>query len=299
VGKIATIGSFQKATTKSFSITPPKFVLSTKKVEAGSHVVEEYRAPPSISNSLTTTPKATPSKSRGQNEEKEKTPHSSAKKPKTQIQNSPSNSKTTPNSMKSRPAQDEWSSPQERKSMGNGTSTMVNTDAETDTFWDEDMSIEMVTDVGDGNVDEEVRSLSNFSCSLSLTMVSQISAAAQAFVTLHTRKIQNYKRLLERTQTSSAAQLHALQAQLRILRENGGLNGGSAGGFHALPPAYEDLCVCGGKKQRGYWSGYRDDCDEDGGDLTKALKGNGKGVFSENEVRKALRTLGRDERMRL
>jgi pyrimidine and pyridine-specific 5'-nucleotidase len=69
-----------------------------------------------------------------------------------------------------------------------------------------------------------------------------------------------------------------------------------------LIPAYEDLCVCGGKKKRGYWSGYRDDCDEDagdGGDLNKALKGNGKGVFSENEVRKALRTLGREERMRL
>jgi pyrimidine and pyridine-specific 5'-nucleotidase len=33
--------------------------------------------------------------------------------------------------------------------------------------------------------------------------------------------------------------------------------------------------------------------------LTKALRGDGKGVFSENEVRKALRTLGREERMRL
>lgn len=154
MGKVKTIGSFQKDVTKSFSITPPKFVL--KKVEACPHVVEESRVPPSISNSLTTTPKATPSKSRGQNDEKEKTPQSSAKKPKTQIQNSPSNTKSTPNSMKSRPAQDEWSSPQERKSMGSGMSTMANTDAEADAFWDEDMSIEMVTDVEDGNVDEEV-----------------------------------------------------------------------------------------------------------------------------------------------
>ena len=88
------------------------------------------------------------------------------------------------------------------------------------------------------------------------------------------------------------------------MHENGGLSGGStAGGSHTLPPAYEGLCVCGGKRQRGYWSGYRDDCDDDGdengGDLSKALKGNGNGVFSENEIRKALRTLGREERMRL
>jgi len=42
--------------------------------------------------------------------------------------------------------------------MSNGTGTMVNTDAEVDDFWDgEDMSMEMVTDVGDGEADEEVR----------------------------------------------------------------------------------------------------------------------------------------------
>lgn len=64
------------------------------------------------------------------------------------------------------------------------------------------------------------------------------------------------------------------------------------------------LCVCGGKERKGYWSGYRDDLDEEEGDgtgersLMKALKGQ-KGVFSESEVRKAMRTLGREERMRL
>ena len=123
-----------------------------------------------------------------------------------------------------------------------------------------------------------------------------MSAAAQAFLTLHARKIQNYKRLLERTQTASAAQLHALQAQLRMLRETGG---SASAGF----PAFENLCVCGRKKKRGYWSGYRDDCDEEDADgvedLAEVLKCNNKGVFSETEVRKALRTLGREERMRL
>lgn len=65
------------------------------------------------------------------------------------------------------------------------------------------------------------------------------------------------------------------------------------------------LCICGGKKRRGYWSGYRGDDDDDDDEehdakhVVKALKGNGKGMFSENEVRKVLRTLGREERMRL
>jgi hypothetical protein len=27
--------------------------------------------------------------------------------------------------------------------------------------------------------------------------------------------------------------------------------------------AHEGMCVCGGKKKRGYWSGYRDDSDEE------------------------------------
>ena len=72
--------------------------------------------------------------------------------------------------------------------------------------------------------------------------------------------------------------------------------------------AHEGMCVCGGKKKkRGYWSGYRDDSDEEEGEgefegkgaLVKALKGDGMGKFSEIEVRKVLRGLGREERMRL
>ena len=70
------------------------------------------------------------------------------------------------------------------------------------------------------------------------------------------------------------------------------------------------MCVCGGKKKkkRGYWSGYRDDSDDDEGDfnldknskaLVKALKGDGKGGFSEIEVRRVVRGLGTEDRMRL
>jgi pyrimidine and pyridine-specific 5'-nucleotidase len=73
--------------------------------------------------------------------------------------------------------------------------------------------------------------------------------------------------------------------------------------------AHDGICVCGGKKKRGYWSGYRDDSDDDEEDgerrfegkgaLLKALKGDGKGKFSEIEVRRVVRGLGREERMRL
>jgi pyrimidine and pyridine-specific 5'-nucleotidase len=122
-------------------------------------------------------------------------------------------------------------------------------------------------------------------------------------LTMHTRKILHYKRLLERAQASAAAQLHALQAEVRVLRDRPGTNGDQL----LLMGAGEDagLCVCGGKKRGGYWSGYRRESDDEGegggedADLARALRGDGKGRFSEVEVRRALRGLGRDERMRL
>lgn len=63
----------------------------------------------------------------------------------------------------------------------------------------------------------------------------------------------------------------------------------------------DDLCVCGGRKQGGYWSGYREeeDGDSEGLDLMKALKRDANGGFNESDVRKAIRGLNRDERMRL
>lgn len=117
-----------------------------------------------------------------------------------------------------------------------------------------------------------------------------------AVLSLHTRKILHYKRLLERAQASAAAQLHAMQVEIRTLRER------EENGDH--PPVNTDdsgfFCVCGGKKRTGYWAGYQDDGDDGGDvDLLRALKGDGSGQFSETEVRKALRGLGTDERMRL
>ncbi|KAJ7699242.1 hypothetical protein B0H17DRAFT_1328279 [Mycena rosella] len=87
-----------------------------------------------------------------------------------------------------------------------------------DVFWDEDRSD------FDGEVDEE------------------FNEALDAVRALHSRKCLALKRLLERAHASSAAQLHALQAELHMLRSQ-------------PPPAAasSDLeCSC----KKGYWSGY-------------------------------------------
>ncbi|RXW16614.1 hypothetical protein EST38_g9240 [Candolleomyces aberdarensis] len=166
-----------------------------------------------------------------------------------------------------------------------GTRTAVATDdGFKDGFWDaDDMTMEMVTDINDGDIDEDM------------------AKALAEVMTLHTNKILHYKRLLERAQASTAAQLHALQVEIRMLRNNASVS--------EPPPAYQilgadpdGLCVCGGKKRKGYWAGYRDDHEEEDDDtvnLLSAIKGDGKGTFSEVEVRKALRGLSREERMRL
>jgi pyrimidine and pyridine-specific 5'-nucleotidase len=45
-----------------------------------------------------------------------------------------------------------------------------------------------------------------------------MQAALRAIHLTHVKKLTHYKRLLEGAQTSSASQLHALQAELRMLR---------------------------------------------------------------------------------
>jgi pyrimidine and pyridine-specific 5'-nucleotidase len=83
---------------------------------------------------------------------------------------------------------------------------------------------------------------------------------------------------------------------MRVLRERERQDGT---GNQVVSADDSAFCVCGGKKG-GYWSGYRGEADDDGDvDLAKVLRGDGKGVFSENEVRKVLRGLGRNEQMRL
>ena len=119
-------------------------------------------------------------------------------------------------------------------------------------------------------------------------------------MSIHTKKVLHYKRLLERAQAATASQLHALQAEVRVLRERERQREDS-GTTSLLTATDDDLCVCGGRKGADYWSGYRRGGDNhDGGpDLAKALKRGPDGEFNEAEVRKAVRCLSRDERMRL
>ncbi|KAH7909473.1 hypothetical protein BJ138DRAFT_1010752 [Hygrophoropsis aurantiaca] len=163
------------------------------------------------------------------------------------------------------------------------------------TLWDEgdDMTLEMITDAGDGQTDEEL---------------DQALAHLRA---LHLSKVLSYKRLLERTQASAAAQMYALQAEVSVLRARLQQGQGHAqiqGPAHSSASTQLDLdgdrCVCGGKRRRGYWGGvhpdeFPGDADDhskmDPGDLVKALKGK----FDEKAVRRAVRGLEKEARMRL
>lgn len=141
----------------------------------------------------------------------------------------------------------------------------------------EDMTMEMVTDIGEGSGDEE------------------FEATVNNLRTLHLSRLTSYRRLLERAQASSAAQAYALQAELSILKERL-----QSGNHTRSEQDLGEICICGGRKVKGYWGGYDNHlAEEDGIGLAGALKGDGKGAFDEKEVRRAVRKLGREARMRL
>ncbi|KAK0481539.1 hypothetical protein IW261DRAFT_1334733 [Armillaria novae-zelandiae] len=149
---------------------------------------------------------------------------------------------------------------------------------------DDNATLDLITEDGDEHEgDEELAGL-----------LSQIS-------TLHSRKITSYKRLLERAQLSSAAQMHALQAEIQVLKEQ--LQYGNGHAHNPVPMiSGEGLCrQC--RRKKGYWDGYRgvedDEDDEVDDDLAAILKGKGKYDFNENAVRRIVRRMGRDARGRL
>lgn len=109
--------------------------------------------------------------------------------------------------------------------------------------------MEMVTDLDNGNVDEE----GAFPTEFFVTPTEYYVDENGPFI--HTRKILHYKRLLERAQASTAAQLHALQAEVRVLRHSP--SEAVVHVSHQLLDTADGLCVCGSKKRKGYWSGHR------------------------------------------
>jgi len=162
------------------------------------------------------------------------------------------------------------------------------------------MTLDMVTEADDENVDEEVGALNNAPVWHQLEPVIQFQSGLKSLLGVHTGKLLHYKRLLERAQAATAAQLHALQAEVRILRERE--RQWEERGTASLVTDGDNVCVCGGRKGADYWSGYREDGDSpdrERPDLSKALKRETNGDFNEAELRKAVRWLSRDERMRL
>ena len=119
--------------------------------------------------------------------------------------------------------------------------------------------------------------------------IFQFHDALQQVQTLHTRKVTQLKRLLEQGQGASAAQLHALQAELRMLRV--ALEDEKAQA-HSRELEQDALRM----KAMTQTVSHRADDDID---LATALRGDGKGNFNESEVRKAVRALKLQDRMRL
>ncbi|KAN0082556.1 hypothetical protein V8E55_008351, partial [Tylopilus felleus] len=91
---------------------------------------------------------------------------------------------------------------------------------------------------------------------------------------IHVTRLTSYKRLLEPAQVSSAAQTHALQAELSSRDKRTPVDGG-------------EICVRGGRKAKEYWSEYAEyvNEDEEGVGLASASCGDGRAGFDEKEVK--------------
>lgn len=152
------------------------------------------------------------------------------------------------------------------------------------------MTLDMLTDADGGDVDEDVRVLfMSFPPAYLICFIIQFQTALDQVRLAHTRKLTTYKRLLEQAQGSSASQLHALQAELRLLRvaledERAEARKGEMERDRMRMRALTQSTV---KETNG-------DVD-----LASALRGDGKGNFNEAEVRKAVRALKLPDRMRL
>lgn len=107
---------------------------------------------------------------------------------------------------------------------------------------------------------------------------------------IHTRKLTQYKRLLEQAQSASAAQLHALQAELRLLR---------AALEDERYAAHKNELERDAMRMKAMAHQTSVHLVNGDADLAVALRGDGKGNFNETEVRKAVRSLKLHDRMRL
>lgn len=115
-----------------------------------------------------------------------------------------------------------------------------------------------------------------------------MAGALQEVHRIHTRKLTNFKRLLEQAHGSSASQLHALQAELNMLRVALEDERAAAREGEMERDQLRMRAIAHSSAQ------YAGDVD-----LAAALRGDGKGNFNDGEVRKAVRSLKLVDRMRL
>lgn len=148
-----------------------------------------------------------------------------------------------------------------------------------DENWDRDlehvdeMDMEMLTEVLEGGeIDDDFQ------------------AALDQITRAHTTKITELKRLLEQTQSSSAAQLHALQAELRLLRSS--LEEERVSARKAELKRDKDRLSRGAQ---GFHHSQSQGQDSTEWDLAHVLRGK----FDEIGVRKAVRSLSMADRLRL
>ncbi|CAK5279855.1 unnamed protein product [Mycena citricolor] len=179
----------------------------------------------SMTTSAVSTPKRSVSGSASLSVVGKGTPRSvSAQRTPRRVTSAPLPAHTTPPSFALQEALEEGD---ERDAFGSNGAALVMTGGTSDVFWDDDGR----TSVGgeEGEVDEE------------------FDEALAGLRTLHTRKCMHFKRLLERAHASSAAQLHALQAEIQMLRARP-VGTATDTGDGAME------CIC--RRKGGYWDGY-------------------------------------------
>ncbi|KAL5641586.1 hypothetical protein ACGC1H_001905 [Rhizoctonia solani] len=145
---------------------------------------------------------------------------------------------------------------------------------------EDEMTMELITEIDDGGeLDEDMQ------------------AALRTVHLTHVKKLTHYKRLLEGAQTSSASQLHALQAELRMLRAK----------LEEEKRKKRDLEMAANKDREALKVAQMKSALQQpqpasmtaSVDLSTLLRGDGQGGFNETEVRRVVRAMKASDRFRL
>ncbi|KAH7345326.1 hypothetical protein B0J17DRAFT_639418 [Rhizoctonia solani] len=145
---------------------------------------------------------------------------------------------------------------------------------------EDEMTMELITEIDDGGeLDEDMEE------------------ALRTIHLTHVKKLTHYKRLLEGAQTSSASQLHALQAELRMLRAK----------LEEERKKKRELEMAANKDREALKVAQMKSALQQPPppsmtasiDLSALLRGDGKGGFNETEIRKAVRAMRASDRLRL